>query len=56
MKRRGRDDRRPGRHPDARASSTTAEFEVLLYEFKADLNAYLAALGPSAHVAHARGR
>ena len=25
-----------------------AEFEVLLYEFKADLNAYLAALGPSA--------
>jgi amidase len=25
-----------------------AEFEVLLYEFKADLNAYLAALGPGA--------
>ena len=25
-----------------------AEFEVLLYEFKADLNAYLASLGPSA--------
>ena len=25
-----------------------AEFEVLLYEFKADLNAYLAALGPAA--------
>jgi amidase len=25
-----------------------AEFEVLLYEFKTDLNAYLAALGPSA--------
>jgi len=27
-----------------------AEFEVLLYEFKADLNAYLAGLGPSAPV------
>ncbi|MEW6156646.1 MAG: amidase, partial [Verrucomicrobiota bacterium] len=27
-----------------------AEFQVLLYEFKADLNAYLAALGPSAPV------
>jgi amidase len=27
-----------------------SEFEVLLYEFKADLNAYLAALGPSAPV------
>jgi len=27
-----------------------AEFEVLLYEFKADLDAYLAALGPSAPV------
>ncbi len=26
------------------------EFEVLLYEFKADLNAYLAALGPAAPV------
>ena len=26
------------------------EMEVLLYEFKADLNAYLAALGPEAHV------
>jgi amidase len=27
-----------------------AEYEVLLYEFKADLNAYLAGLGPSARV------
>jgi amidase len=27
-----------------------AEFQVMLYEFKADLNAYLAALGPSAPV------
>jgi amidase len=27
-----------------------AEFEVMLYEFKADLNAYLAGLGPSAPV------
>jgi amidase len=27
-----------------------AEFEVLLYEFKADLNAYLAGLGPDARV------
>ena len=27
-----------------------SEFEVLLYEFKSDLNAYLAALGPSAPV------
>ena len=27
-----------------------AELEVLLYEFKADLNAYLAALGPAAPV------
>jgi len=27
-----------------------SEFEVLLYEFKADLNAYLAALGPTAPV------
>jgi amidase len=27
-----------------------SEFEVLLYEFKADLNAYLASLGPSAPV------
>src|SRR5262249_39560295 len=26
-----------------------SEFEVLLYEFKADLNAYLATLGPRAH-------
>ena len=26
------------------------EYEVLLYEFKADLNAYLAALGPDAAV------
>ncbi len=28
----------------------TEEFEVLLYEFKTDLNAYLAGLGPSARV------
>jgi len=27
-----------------------AEYEVLLYEFKADLNAYLAGLGPSARI------
>src|SRR4029077_2712581 len=27
-----------------------SEFEVLLYEFKADLNKYLAALGPAAPV------
>jgi len=27
-----------------------SEFEVLLYEFKADLNKYLASLGPSAPV------
>src|ERR1044072_8012160 len=27
-----------------------SEFEVLLYEFKADLNAYLATLGPQAPV------
>jgi amidase len=30
--------------------STEAEFTVLLYEFKADLNAYLGALGPDAKV------
>ena len=40
-----RDHRRSREHPDRRASSTTREFEVLLYEFKADLNAYLASLG-----------
>ena len=30
------------------------EFEVLLYEFKADLNAYLDVAGPGAPVAYAR--
>ena len=45
---RGRD-RRPGGHRDRLGqTSGTSEFEVLLYEFKADLNAYLAALGPGA--------
>ena len=32
-----------------------SEFEVLLYEFKADLNAYLAGLGPEGARAHAEG-
>jgi amidase len=35
---------------DLPASLEKTETEVLLYEFKADLNAYLAALGPSARV------
>jgi amidase len=35
--------------PTAKQMNTSeSEFEVLLYEFKADLNAYLAGLGPSA--------
>ena len=54
MKRRGRRDRGSRRHPHARRSSTSREIEVLLYEFKADLNAYLAALGRRRAVAHAR--
>ena len=33
-----------------------SEFDVLLYEFKADLNAYLASLGPTAHRAIRRRR
>ena len=39
--RRGRGDRRPGEHRDGHEIDEP-EFEVLLYEFKADLNAYLA--------------
>ena len=46
----GRRDRRPRGHPARWASTTTSELEVLLYELKADLNAYLAALGPAARV------
>ena len=38
----------PARHPARRASTTTTELDRLLYEFKADLNAYLAALGAAA--------
>ena len=34
--------------PGASSSMGQAETEVLLYEFKADVNAYLAALGPNA--------
>ena len=34
--------------PGASSAMGAAETEVLLYEFKADLNAYLAALGPAA--------
>ena len=50
MKRaRGRD-RGPGRRPARPRSSSDPEFEVLLYEFKADLEAYLASLGPKARV------
>ncbi len=37
------------------ATLDDCEFEILLYEFKADLNAYLAGLGPSAKVQLARG-
>ena len=36
----------PAEIPHARASTTTSELEVLLYEFKADLNAYLARARP----------
>ena len=45
----------PVGHHDAATSSATTEFEVLLYEFKADLNAYLAALGPGAPRQDAEG-
>ena len=38
------------RHLERRASSATPKPTVLLYEFKADLNAYLARLGPGAPV------
>ena len=44
-------DLRPSGRPAAPGASSTmgqAETEVLLYEFKADLNAYLAALAPTA--------
>ena len=41
----------PANIPTAKAMHESGtEFEVLLYEFKADLNAYLAALGPEAPV------
>ena len=45
MKAAGAVDRRPGRTSRRSAQFDDTEFEVLLYEFKADLNAYLAALG-----------
>ena len=44
-----RDHRGPGRIPTA-AQMDECELEVLLYEFKADLNKYLAALPPSVAV------
>ena len=44
MKGTGRDHRRPGRHPDG-GRLDACEIEVLLYELKADLNAYLATRG-----------
>ncbi|MEO5588677.1 MAG: amidase, partial [Gemmatimonadaceae bacterium] len=49
MKRRGAIIVDPANIPTA-AKFDDSEFEVLLYEFKADLNAYLAALGPRARV------
>ena len=51
----GRRHRRPGDHPHRRRSWTSREFEVLLYEFKADLDAYLAGLGDRTRGADARG-
>src|SRR5688572_4167595 len=49
MKRRGAVIVDPANIPTAGKFDDT-EFEVLLYEFKADLNAYLASLGPNARV------
>ncbi|MEJ7760633.1 MAG: amidase [Gemmatimonadaceae bacterium] len=49
MKRRGAVIVDPADIPNAGKYDDT-EFEVLLYEFKADLNAYLASLGPTARV------
>ena len=49
MKRRGAVIVDPADIPNAGKYDDT-EFEVLLYEFKADLNAYLASLGPAARV------
>ena len=46
----GRDDGRSRRTSRRSASSTTSEFEVLLYEFKADLNKYLTWLGAASPV------
>jgi len=43
-------DLRPGGRQAARASMSAAETQVLLYEFKAGLNAYLANRGPDAEV------
>ena len=43
-------DLRPGGRQAARASMSAAETQVLLYEFKAGLNAYLAMRGPDAEV------
>ena len=40
----------PGGRQSARASMGAAETQVLLYEFKANLNAYLARVGPDAEV------
>ena len=51
----GRRHRGSGRHRDGSARSDDSEFEVLLYEFKADLNAYLAALGAGDAVPDAEG-
>ena len=49
MKRRGAIIVDPANIPTA-GKFDESEFEVLLYEFKADLNAYLASLGPKARV------
>ncbi|HVF40251.1 MAG TPA: amidase [Gemmatimonadaceae bacterium] len=49
MKRRGAIIVDPANIPTA-GKFDNSEFEVLLYEFKADLNAYLASLGPRARV------
>jgi amidase len=49
MKRQGAEIVDPADIPTA-GKFDDSEFEVLLYEFKADLNAYLAALGPEAPV------
>ena len=51
----GGDARRSGGHPERSDQARRRRVTVLLYELKADLNAYLARLGPGAPVTLAEG-